>query len=69
MPNLTGEFLTKILRCIGYQGLIIGITGNGLEEDVKQFLDNGADYIFIKPFTKRKLDKLLDFTKNKCIHK
>jgi CheY-like chemotaxis protein len=61
MPNLTGEFLSKILRCIGYKGLIIGITGNGLEKDVKQFLNNGADYVFIKPFNKNKLNKILDF--------
>ena len=61
MPNLTGEFLSKILRCIGYTGLLIGVTGNGLEEDVEKFLVNGADHVFTKPFTKAKLDKLLEF--------
>lgn len=64
MPNLTGEFLSKIIRCIGFEGLIIGVTGNGLKEDINSFLENGADYVFVKPFTKAKLDKLLEFIKN-----
>ena len=63
MPNLTGELLSKILRGIGYDGLIIGITGNGLKEDKEKFLDNGADHIFVKPFNKQKLTMLLDLIK------
>ena len=63
MPNLTGELLCKILRGIGYDGLIIGITGNGLKDDKERFLDNGADYVFIKPFNKDKLEMLLKFIK------
>ena len=39
--------------------MIIGITGNGLEEDKERFLENGADFVFTKPFTKDKLDMLL----------
>jgi len=63
MPNLTGELLSKILRGIGYDSLIIGITGNGLKEDKEKFLDNGADHIFVKPFNKQKLTMLLDLIK------
>ena len=59
MPNLTGELLSKILRGIGYTGIIIGITGNGLEEDKEKFVQNGADFVFTKPFTMAKLDMLL----------
>ena len=60
MPNLTGELLSKILRGIGYDGLIIGITGNGVEEDKEKYLECGADYVFIKPFNKQKLVMLLE---------
>jgi len=63
MPNLTGELLSKILRGIGYEGLIIGITGNGLEEDKYKYLESGADYVFVKPFNKQKLVMLLEFIK------
>jgi len=61
MPNITGELLCKILRGIGYTGLIMGITGNGLEQDKQSFLENGADYVFVKPFTKNKLTQILEF--------
>ena len=64
MPNITGELLSKILRGIGYSGLIIGVTGNGVEEDKTAFIESGADYVFVKPFTKEKLNKILEFVKN-----
>jgi len=63
MPNLNGELLSKILRGMGYQGLIVGITGNGLQQDIDRYLENGADYVFIKPFTKNNLMALMDFIK------
>jgi len=60
MPNLTGELLCKILRGLGYNGLILGVTGNGVKEDRDKFRENGADYVFIKPFTKNNLESILD---------
>ena len=59
MPNINGELFCKILRRIGYEGIIVGITGNGIKKDRQQYLDNGADYIYVKPFTK---DNLMEFT-------
>jgi CheY-like chemotaxis protein len=61
MPNITGELLSKILRGVGYTGLIIGVTGNGIEKDKQSFIENGADYVFVKPFTQQKLNLLLEF--------
>ena len=55
MPHISGELLSKILRGIGYNGLIVGITGNGVEQDKQSFIDNGADYVFVKPFTAKNL--------------
>ena len=60
MPNLTGELFCKILRGIGYNGIIIGITGNGVQQDQEKFQENGADYVFIKPFTKKNLESILE---------
>jgi CheY-like chemotaxis protein len=48
MPLLTGPEATKIWE-MGYKGIIIGVTGNVLEEDVKFFKDHGADQVFSKP--------------------
>jgi len=68
MPNLSGSLSTKILRGLGYKNIIIGVTGNGLNEDINEFYDNGADHIFVKPFSKDKIDMICDFVRyNDCI--
>ena len=61
MPNLTGPTATKVIRTIGYNNLIFGITGNGSSDDINDFLSEGCDYVFIKPFTKDKLQMIYDF--------
>jgi CheY-like chemotaxis protein len=61
MPNISGSLSTKLLRGINYNKLIIGITGNNGEEDVNNFIKDGVDYIFIKPFNLEKLNLLLAF--------
>ena len=61
MPNITGVLLSKILRGIGYNGLIFGITGNGLDEDREEFIKAGANFVFTKPFNKDKFDIMLCF--------
>jgi CheY-like chemotaxis protein len=61
MPNITGVLASKIIRGFGYDNLIFGITGNGLEEDIDEFINNGADYVFVKPFKKEKLDMVFKF--------
>jgi len=61
MPNINGELLSKILRSIGFQGMIVGITGNGVQKDIDQYINNGADYVFVKPFNKEKMKLLFDF--------
>ena len=50
MPNLRGTIATQKIREMGFHGLIIGVTGNALPEDVKEFLDHGADGVVPKPF-------------------
>ena len=46
---------------LGSPCLIIGITGNGIDKDRKEFEEAGADYIFTKPFNKEKFDKIMIF--------
>jgi CheY-like chemotaxis protein len=60
MPTVTGVLASKIIRGLGYKRLIFGITGNGLKEDIHEFIENGADYVFIKPFKKEKLDMIFE---------
>lgn len=54
---MRGTEATSKLRQLGYKGIIIGITGNALDDDVKDFTDHGADKVLPKPFD------LLEFKK------
>jgi len=40
---------TKKLREMGYTNLIIGVTGNVVEDDVAEYLKAGADIVLGKP--------------------
>jgi CheY-like chemotaxis protein len=64
MPNITGVLLSKILRGIGYKGMIFGITGNGLDADREEFLTAGANYVFTKPFNMEKFNQMMYFIQN-----
>ena len=49
MPIMTGPTAARAMRAAGFTGLIIGITGNALPEDVRDFLDSGANRVLPKP--------------------
>jgi len=66
MPNMDGPEATRIIREMGYRGLVIGLTGNTLDADVKLFLSQGADRVMGKPFELPVfLSILAELTKNK----
>ena len=49
MPNMDGPTATKALRAMGYNGVIIGVTGNQLSADIEHFLECGANKVLMKP--------------------
>lgn len=49
MPVLNGPDATKIIRAKGYKGLVLGVTGNVLVEDVAYFTSMGANRVLAKP--------------------
>jgi CheY-like chemotaxis protein len=49
MPNMSGPEATAKLRQLGYRGMVIGVTGNALPEDIAKFKRSGADHVLIKP--------------------
>ena len=60
MPSLKGVDATKIIREeLNYKGIILGVTGYDLEEDIKLFLNNGADKVVMKPLTKDKFTETI----------
>ena len=55
MPNMNGMEATMELRKIGYSGVIIGVTGDGRAESIREFVDRGADDVLVKPITNDQL--------------
>ena len=49
MPRMDGPTACKLLRERGYQGVIIGVTGDALSEDVEYYLLQGANKVLTKP--------------------
>ncbi|CAB9496965.1 Sensor protein kinase WalK (Fragment) [Seminavis robusta] len=51
MPICNGPDATEEIRKLGFDGLVFGVTGNLLQEDVEHFLSKGADEVLPKPVT------------------
>jgi len=49
MPNMNGPTAAQVLRAAGYKGIIIGITGHVLPEDIADYVAHGADKVMMKP--------------------
>ena len=49
MPNQSGPAATEELRAAGYAGVILGLTGNALPEDIEAFVSRGANAVMLKP--------------------
>jgi len=59
MPNMDGPTATRTIRAMGFQGVILGVTGNVTEEDVAHFIAHGANDVAPKPLNMAKLRSLL----------
>ena len=58
MPILNGPDATREIRDkLGFQGSILGVTGNIMSEDVEYFKECGADEVFAKPISMDQLNK------------
>ena len=59
MPNMSGPAAAKAMREMGYRGLIVGLTGNVLAEDVAFYESMGANKVFGKPVKEDDLEQVL----------
>ena len=58
MDSMHGPQAAKIIRdVLGYKGLVLGVTGNAMADDIAEFVECGADAVVLKP---AKIDGLLD---------
>jgi len=66
MPKMDGIEAVKIIREMGYNGLIIALTANALVGQAEMFLKNGFDGFISKPIDSREMNLLLnDFIRNR----
>ena len=61
MPNMNGIDSTSLMRRAGFKYIIAGLTGNVTEQDVTEYLNEGADLVLHKPLNVEMIDKLLHF--------
>ena len=60
MPLVNGSEAAKHMReALGYGGVIIGLTGNALPEDLDAFKSAGADDVLVKPIKVNQFDDAL----------
>ena len=61
MPNMDGPTATKHIRELGYKGIILGVTGNGLPDDIASFIRQGANRVLLKPVNAATLAGAVEF--------
>jgi CheY-like chemotaxis protein len=59
MPVMTGREATRQLRAMGYNGIIVGVTGNVLIEDLEEFSQAGCNEVITKPLDPPELKRTL----------
>jgi len=62
MPNMDGPTATSAIRGMGYNGIIIGVTGNHLPQDVLRLTLSGTNAIISKPLD---IDRLVSTISSK----
>ena len=64
MPVMNGPTATSKIRALGYKGLIFGVTGNGMKEDIDHFISCGADKVLIKPVSIKDIETAVKMHRN-----
>ena len=57
---MRGRDAARLIREMGYNGAIIGVTGNVLNTDIEDFIAQGADYVIKKPMNTEKFNIAMD---------
>ena len=59
MPNMDGPTAAKNIRAMGYDGIMVAVTGNTLPEDVAHFKAQGVDDVLFKPLNIVQYDEVI----------
>ena len=68
MTTMNGPEAVRVMRRdLRYDGIVIGVTGNALPEDISFFEESGADSVITKPLTNKKLMQAIEHTRSRNI--
>ena len=67
MPFMNGTTAAKLIREMGYEGLIFGVTGNAFQSDIDDFLSHGVNEVLIKPLSMERYSYIVHCILNKDI--
>ena len=59
MPNMDGPDATRVIRSMGFNGIVLGVTGNALDFDIDTFKSHGANNLLPKPLDLIKMEIVL----------
>ena len=62
MPVMNGPDAVRKLRASGFEGRIIGLTGNGLQADTEMFINAGVEKVLLKPVGFNQLREIIPGT-------
>ncbi|KAF5351378.1 hypothetical protein D9758_008035 [Tetrapyrgos nigripes] len=65
MPVLSGLKVVEKLRELGRHDFVVGVTGNALLSDQKEYLDAGVDHVLTKPVLERSLRSMLQLAEER----
>lgn len=60
MPHMCGDDATRAIWLLGCLCVIVGVTGNVLEQDINEFKEAGLDVVLVKPHALGTLPAKLD---------
>ena len=62
MPVMDGPTAIREIKKMGFNGRIVGVTGNALPEDISVMVESGADKVLVKPIDASELDYVIGGT-------
>jgi signal transduction histidine kinase/DNA-binding NarL/FixJ family response regulator len=61
MPDMDGLAVVDAMRSMKYDKLVFGLTGIEHPKEIQEFIDHGADFVFVKPLNPQKIESIITF--------
>jgi two-component system autoinducer 2 sensor kinase/phosphatase LuxQ len=69
LPSIGGIEATRIIRQeLGLKIPVFACTADGMQDTKRAFIENGADYVIVKPIKELALNKAMIYFKEQCFN-